>query len=77
MTRPSDFVEVVCARCGTVYTTCLRPTVDCELDPWSEESGSPATAACPECGAELSHDDTLEPLVVGPHPAHAEPRRDH
>jgi len=77
MTRPPDLVEVVCARCGTVFTTYLRPTVDRELEPWSDESGRPAMAACPECGAELGHDDALEPHVVGPHPSRGEVRGDH
>lgn len=79
MTRPPDLVEIVCSRCGTVYTTYLRPTVDRELEsgPWGEEGVSPATAACPECGAALGHDDALEPHPVGPHPSRGEARGDH
>jgi hypothetical protein len=69
MTRPPDLVEAVCARCGTVYTTYFRPTVNRELEPWSDEGGSVTPAACPECGAALGHDDALEPHVIGPHPS--------
>jgi uncharacterized C2H2 Zn-finger protein len=69
MTRPPDLAEVVCPRCGTVYTTELRQTVDHEPESWSDESGSPAAPTCPECGATVGHEKALEPHVVGPHPS--------
>ena len=73
MTRQPELVEAVCSRCGTVYTTFYRPRLEREIEPWTEEKiGHATTAACPECG----NDDSLETLVVGPHPSHSEPRHD-
>ncbi len=69
MTRPPDLVEVVCPRCGTVYTTELRPTVDHEPESWNDDSGAPGTPTCPECGAATGREQAREPHVVGPHPA--------
>jgi DNA-directed RNA polymerase subunit RPC12/RpoP len=74
MTRQPELVEAVCARCGTVYTTFYRPRLELELEPWTEEKiEQAATAACPECGSQ----DSLETLIVGPHPARDELHHDH
>lgn len=67
LTRPPEPVEVVCPRCGTVYTTELREVVD--HDPESVGAAGAATPACPECGVAYGHEHAFGPHVVGPHPA--------
>ena len=69
LTRPPDHAEVLCVRCGTVYTTALRPTVDRETGPADGEGDATAIAGCPECGWQ-GREGLLEPPVLGPHPAH-------
>ena len=69
MTHQPELVEAVCACCGTVYTTLYRPRLRLEIEPWTEEKiEQDTTVTCPECG----HEDALETLIVGPHPAYGD-----
>jgi hypothetical protein len=64
MTRPADHAEVVCPRCGTVFTTTFEPLTDHEPD--ALLGGEPT--ACPECGAVPEPGDRLL-AVAGAAPA--------
>ena len=51
MTSPPKLVEVDCPRCGDVYETYYRPSINLTLDEdWSEDELREATTGtCPRC----------------------------
>jgi hypothetical protein len=65
MTRPADHVEVVCSRCGTVFTTYLERHTDHEPDGPTTECGACEPAACPECGTVAQAKDSLMMIPYG------------
>jgi hypothetical protein len=62
MTHPPDHVEVVCSRCGTVFTASLQPHSDHEPEGVPEGSGVREPTACPECGTVPQDGDRLQPV---------------
>jgi len=67
MTHPPELVEMVCARCGTVFTTYRTPVAVHDLEPWSGRAAD-ASMTCPECGARAGANDVIQGQI-GPHPS--------
>ena len=62
MTGPVEEIKVECPKCGHLYQTLYRGSMNLELDNFDDEYiREMSTAACPDCG----HVADLDVLVVG------------
>ena len=54
MTSPPETIEVRCPRCGKLYETWYRPSINLTIEHWDDEDIDDATSAtCPDCGLKV------------------------
>ena len=61
MTSPPRPIVVRCSRCSAVFESYYRPSINLDLEPWTEDELHEATSAtCPRCAAVID----LDALIV-------------